>query len=79
MFEVGKYYNITLGTPEEYSSNRVKVIAWEAPLLKYEDRDGRAVVMNTSSPWFFTAEPGPSPEEVEEAEASFRKLMDNLK
>ena len=71
MFEVGKHYDLTIGNQEIFSMSRIKVLGWEAPLLKYEVEGQRYTILNTSSPMFFMAELGPTPEEIEEASRAF--------
>lgn len=72
MFEVGKYYDLKFGTAENWESSRVKVLAWEPPLLQHRaDDTRRPTITNTSNPSFFEAEMTYSPEEVAEAERRF--------
>jgi hypothetical protein len=72
MFEVGKFYSLTFGTRDDYQITRVKVLAWQPPLLKYQaSKSEGETILNTSSPTFYEAKLTSAPQDADAYEAAF--------
>jgi hypothetical protein len=59
MFEVGKRYEIETKDPiypDTANYHHCEVVAWDSPLLKLREDDGKEWVLNTASSLFIKAE-----------------------
>lgn len=79
MFEIGRWYNISYGTHDNWESTYGQCTGWNHPLLNFQEVGKDEVIVNTANSSFLRAETTLAPGERRIPFGNFGSLADQIK